>query len=485
LQFANNDSMTKINLKQLTIQKARESMERGEFSAEELTRAYLENIEVRNAELNAYLTVFDDALDEAKKIDEKRKKGEKMGALAGIPVAIKDVIMVKGREVRGGSKILQGHIATYDATAVCKLREAGAILLGMTNCDEFAMGASGENSAYGPTKNPIDTSRVPGGSSSGSGVAVAGDMALTALGSETGGSVRQPAAFTGLVGLKPTYGAVSRYGLLALCSSFDQIAPFGKTVADVEAVFNVIAGQDHLDSTSLNPNLKPITYNLKPKIIGVPSDLPLEGCDSLVIENFKQQIEKLRELGYEMKDILLPNLKYAIPCYYIILPAEASANLARYDGLRYGAHVDGTNLLEDYMKTKGVGYGKEVRRRIILGTYVLSAGYYDAYYYQAMRVRELMKQDFTRAFETVDAIITPTTAGPAFKLGTKSKRSPIEMYLEDIFTAPANIVGVPAISVPSGAVREGDKDLPLGLQIIASHQREDVCFNISKSFLGE
>ncbi|MEK7535862.1 MAG: Asp-tRNA(Asn)/Glu-tRNA(Gln) amidotransferase subunit GatA [Patescibacteria group bacterium] len=462
-----------INLKQLTIQKARVGMEKGEFSAEDLTRAYLENIKNKNSELNAYLNIFDDAIDEARKIDEKRKRGEKLGALAGIPVAVKDVIMVKGREVRGASKILKGHVATYDATVIKKLREAGAILLGMTNCDEFAMGASGENSAYGPTKNPLDTTTVPGGSSSGSAAAVAGDLALTALGSETGGSVRQPAAFTGLVGLKPTYGAVSRYGLLALCSSFDQIAPFGKTVADAEVVFNVIKGHDPLDSTSLDPNLTPNTHNLKPRVIGVPTDLPLEGCDSQVLENFKLQIEKLRSLGYVIKEISLSNLKYAIPVYYIILPAEASANLARYDGMRYGAHMSGANLLEDYVKTKGVGFGKEVRRRIILGTYVLSAGYYDAYYYQAMRVRELMKQDFVRAFEQVDAIVTPTTAGPAFKLDTKSKRSPIEMYLEDIFTAPANIVGVPAVS------------LPPGLQIISNHSREDILFEIGKKFTGE
>ena len=477
-----------LNLKDLTITKARGAMEKGEFSAEDLTCAYLENIKIKNGDLpagkagiNAYLSVFDDALDEARKIDQMRARGEKMGALAGVPIAIKDVIMVKGREVTGASRILKNHVATYDATAVRKLREEGAILLGMTNCDEFAMGASGENSAYGPTRNPLDTTRVPGGSSSGSAAAVAGDMALTALGSETGGSVRQPAAFTGLVGLKPTYGAVSRYGLLALCSSFDQIAPFGKTVADAEVMFSVIAGQDPLDSTSLDIS-KHKTQNTKPKlktVIGIPKDIGLSkdtvltNVDSNVIRNFHDSIFKLQQLGYKIQEVELPNLKYAIPCYYIILPAEASANLSRYDGLRYGAHVNGTNLLEDYMKSKGEGFGKEVRRRIVLGTYVLSAGYYDAYYYQAMRVRELMKQDFARAFETVDAIVMPTTSGPAFELGTKSKRSPIEMYLEDIFTAPANIVGVPAISVPPG------------LQIIAPHMREDVLFKIGKDFLGE
>jgi len=479
-----------IDLKNLTITRARESMEKGEFSAEDLTCAYLENIKIKNPELDAYLSVFDDAIDEARKIDEKRKRGEKLGALAGIPIAIKALIMVKGREINGASHILKGHIATYDATAITKLRDADAVLLGIANCDDSAMGASGENSGYGPTKNPLDISRVPGGSSSGSAAAVAGELALVALGSDTGGSIRQPAAFCGIVGLKPSYGAVSRYGLLALCSSFDQIAPLAKTVSDAEIVFNIIKGEDKLDSTSVGKmgNLGKAKRALKEKAghtIGVPSDLSFEGCDPRVIANFKSQIKSLENLGYEIKDIKLPNIKYAVPVYYIILPAEASANLARYDGMRYGAHIDaGGNLLEDYMKTKGLGFGKEVRRRIILGTYVLSAGYYDAYYYQAMRVRELIKQDFARAFESVDAIITPTTAGPAFKLGAKSS-DPLKMYLEDIFTAPANIAGLCAISVPCGTVNEEGKELPLGLQIIADKGCEDVLFSIGKKFLGE
>lgn len=475
--------MSKIDLRNLTIAKALAAMEKGEFNAEELTAAYLENIKAKNTELNVYVHVFEDALDQARKIDAKRARGDKLGALAGIPIAIKDVIMVKGREVTGGSKILRGHIATYDATAIHKLKDTGAIIMGMTNCDEFAMGASGENSAYGPTRNPLDTSRVPGGSSSGSTAAVAADMALVALGSETGGSIRQPAALSGLVGLKPSYGAVSRNGLLALCSSFDQIAPIGKTADDALRVFEVIRGKDELDSTTYDYGATP-RADSDEMVLGVPTDLPLEGCDPRVIENWKESIAKLRELGYKTKEISLPYLKYAIPVYYILLPAEASANLARYDGLRYGAHVDGENLLGDYMHTKGAGYGKEVRRRLLIGTYVLSAGYYDAYYYTAMRVREKMKQEFAKAFEGVSAIVMPTTAGPAFKLGEKTT-DPIKMYLEDIFTAPANIAGIPAISVPSGTVEEAGKQLPLGLQIIAPHLREDVVFSIGKKFLGE
>lgn len=479
--------MSEIDLKNLTIRKALQSMEGGDYSAEDLTRAYLDNIKSKNAELNAYLRVFDDAIDEARKIDEKRKKGEKLGKLAGIPIAIKDVIMVKGSEITGGSKILKGHIATYDATCVAKLRAEDAVFLGITNTDEFAMGSSTENSAYGPSKNPIDSSRVPGGSSGGSASALAADMCLVALGTETGGSVRQPAAFCGLVGLKPSYGAVSRYGLLALCSSFDQVGIFSKSVEDSQTVFDIIAGEDSLDSTSVDYNAKRKTQNAKPKNktkIGVPK-LDFTGIDKRVVENFENQIKKAKELGFEVVEVELPNIKYSIPTYYIILPAEASANLARYDGIRYGARVEGDNLLAEYVNSKGQGYGKEPRRRIILGTYVLSAGYYDAYYGTAMRVRELIKNDFDNAFKQVDAIIMPTTPGPAFKLGTKSLRSPLEMYLEDIFTAPANIAGICGVSVPSGSVEDGGKELPLGLQIIADKGREDICFEIGKRFVGE
>ncbi len=482
---------TKINLKTLSIKRALASMTAGEYTAEDLARAYLDNIKLKDSELNAYLTVFDDAIDQAKKIDEKRSKGEKLGPLAGIPIAIKDVIMVKDREITGASLILKGHKATYDATAVARLREAGAVFLGITNCDEFAMGASGENSAYGPTKNPLDTTRVPGGSSSGSAVAVAGDMALVALGTDTGGSIRQPAAFCGLVGFKPSYGAVSRSGLLALCSSFDQIGPIAKCVEDAQTVFDVIAGKDELDSTTLdrkhinNPNL--VTRSPSEMTLGVPVDVLIEGIDERVKDNYEKQIERAKELGYKIKEIELPSMRYAIPCYYIILPAEASSNLARYDGVRFGAHKEGENLLSDYKNTRGGGFGKEVRRRILLGTYVLSAGYYDAYYYKAMAVREKIKLDFAEAFKDVDAILMPTTAGPAFKIGEKAS-DPLKLYLEDIFTAPANIAGLSAISIPSGMVKEEGSpagELPLGLQIITPAQCEDTLFAIGKHFMGE
>jgi len=472
--------MKEIDLKTLTIQKAQDGMESGEFSAEELTGVYLTSIKVKNPELNAYLSVFDDAINEAKEIDQKRARGEKLGTLAGIPIAIKDVIMVKGREVRAASKVLSGHIATYDATAVVKLHQAGAVLLGMTNADEFAMGASNENSAYGPCRNPHDPSRVSGGSSGGSACAVAADMALAALGSETGGSVRYPAALCGIVGLKPTYGAVSRYGLMPMASSFNQIAPAAKTVADTETIFNIIRGRDDKDANSLEPVF---ANSPNPKIIGVPNFSP-EGMDERVRNNYELSVERLGKLGYEMKEVKLESLRYAVACYYILVPAEVSADMARFDGVRYGAHIDGANLLEDYGMTRGVCFGKEVRRRVILGTYVLSAGYYDAYYYKAARVRELIRRDFVDIFKQVDAIVMPTSPRPAYKLGEISS-NPLLLYLEDIFTAPANLAYIPAISVPSGTVREDDVDLPLGLQIIAPHLREDVLFDIGKKFLGE
>ncbi|HEY4518633.1 MAG TPA: Asp-tRNA(Asn)/Glu-tRNA(Gln) amidotransferase subunit GatA [Candidatus Paceibacterota bacterium] len=474
-----------MNLKGLTIKKAMESMTSGEFTSEELTQAYLANIKERNGELNAYLSIFEDALEEAKKVDQMRAKGKKLGPLAGIPMAIKDAFMVKGREVRAASKVLQGHIATYDATAVRKLREAGAILLGMTNMDEFAMGASSENSAYGPVRNPVDTLRVPGGSSGGSAAAVAGGLALGAIGSDTGCSVRLPASFCGVVGLKPTYGAISRHGLIAMASSLDHVGPITNTVGDAEILFDVMKGIDPLDSTSVESSGEAGKVDNGEIIIGVPMDLPTDGVDPRVLANLKESVVRLEKLGYKTKEISLPNIRYAIPSYYIICPAEVSANMARFDGMRYGLHVDGDNLLGDYKRSRYAGFGKEVRRRIILGTYVLSAGYYDAYYYQATRVRELIRQDFARAFESVNAIVMPTTPGPAFKIGTKSKRSPLEMYVEDIFTAPTNHTGSPAISVPSGFVEEEGKQLPLGLQIIAPHLREDVLFSIGKRFLGE
>jgi aspartyl-tRNA(Asn)/glutamyl-tRNA(Gln) amidotransferase subunit A len=350
--------------------------------------------------------------------------------------------------------------------------------------DEFAMGASTENSAYGVTKNPHDIERVPGGSSGGSAVAVASDMALVTLGSDTGGSIRQPASFCGIVGLKPTYGAVSRSGLMAMGSSLDIIGPMGKSISDVEAVFESIKGHDGMDSTSISPR-SDLGEKIERPIIGIPRHLlEMEGVSEDVLSNFDETITKFESLGYEIKDIELPNAKYAIPSYYVVMPAEVSSNLSRFDGVKYGLHKDGENLTDDYFKTRGAGFGTEVKRRILLGTYVLSAGYSDEYYYKAQAVRELIREDYKKAFENIDVILTPTTAGPAFKIGEKVN-NPVAMYLEDVFTGPANMTGLPAMSVPSGSVNVDGKDLPLGVQFTASHQRENLLFKVGKEFLGE
>jgi len=469
-----------LDIANLTIRKAGEAMVRGDFTARELTDAYLAEIEKRNGELNAYLYVFTEhARVQADEVDKKRAGGEKLGPLAGIPLAIKDNILIEGEITSSASKILENYKATYDATVIARLRSAGAVFLGHTNMDEFAMGASNENSAYGPVKNPLDTTRVPGGSSGGSAVAVAGNMALGALGSDTGGSVRQPASFCGLVGMKPTYGAVSRYGLIAMASSLDQIGPLAKNVEDAQIIFDCIKGRDKMDSTSEE---YPTNENVPKEItIGVPTDFPKEGLDSEVLKNFEQSVEKLKGLGYKIKEISLPNIKYSVACYYIIMPAEISSNLARFDGVRYGLHVDGKNLLEDYKLSKAEGFGPETKRRIILGTYVLSAGYYDSYYGKALAVQSLIRRDFDTAFNEVQAIIMPTTPGPAFRFGEKSD-NPVEMYLEDIFTISANLSGLPAVSVPSGLVEKEGSSLPLGLQIITPHFAEAMMFGIAERF---
>ena len=472
----------KIDLQKLTIKKAHKHLMDGDFSARELTQVYLENI---NPELNAFIEIFDDALEQADEADKRIKAGQTT-VLTGIPLAIKNNILIKGNRTTAGSKILENYHAVYDATVIKKLKEAGAVFLGGVNMDEFAMGSSTENSAFGVTKNPYDRERVSGGSSGGSAVAVVGNEALGALGTDTGGSIRQPASFCGIVGLKPTYGAVSRYGAVAMGSSLDQIGPLGKTVEDVQIIFECIKGQDKLDSTSLTDELYlgQEIKSVQAMTIGVPRHFLKEGLDKDVLANFEEAVEKLKAAGYQIKEIELPNLKYALAVYYILMPAEASTNLARYDGVRFGHLREGQNFLEDYSQTRGSGFGKEVRRRIMLGTFVLSAGYYDAYYNKATAVREIIRADFRRAFEIVDAILTPTTPSPAFKIGEKTK-DPLQMYLEDIFTVSANVTGIPALSVPSGFVGRDGKKLPVGLQIMASHTREDILFKIGKDFLGE
>lgn len=469
-----------IDAKNLTITEARKALSEKKFTAVELAEAYVKNIEVKNDEVNAYLEVFSDWREQAEKAQAKIDAGEE-GELLGIPLAIKDNVLIHGKIVSASSKMLENYVASYDATLIKKLKEAGVVFLGRTNMDEFAMGGSTENSAFGPTKNPVDTDRVPGGSSGGSAAAVAMDGALAAIGTDTGGSIRQPASFCGLVGLKPTYGAVSRSGLIAMGSSLDQAGPLTKKVADAEIIHKVIAGKDPLDSTSIDADFyakKPLKGD-KP-VIGVPRELlDTDGIDAEVKTELEKTIEDLKSKGYEVKDVSLPNIGYSLAVYYILMPAEVSSNLARFDGVRYGLHVDGDNLTEDYFKSRGAGFGKEVRRRIILGTYVLSAGYADEYYYKAKAMRDLIRDDFVKAFETVDVILTPTAPTPAFKIGEKTN-DPMAMYLEDIFTVTANITGMPAISIPTGSVNVEGKDLPVGMQLQADFGREDTLFFVGK-----
>lgn len=473
-----------INIRDLTITQAQELLRSGECTAVELTQSALSVIEKENPEINAYLEVFDDALENAKAADDMLKNGT--GApLTGIPMATKDNILLEGKVASAASKILENYHATYDSTVAKKLRAAGAVFLGRTNMDEFAMGASTEQSAYGPTKNPLDKTRVPGGSSGGSAAAVAMGSCLATLGSDTAGSIRQPSAFCGVVGLKPTYGSVSRHGLIALGSSLDVIGSIAKTVSDVEIVFNTIKGKDVYDSTTVDATDYPNTDSGNGKKIGVPGKfLENSGIREDVYQNFQTALEVLQTLGYTIVDIELPHVSYSVPTYYILLPAEASTNLARFDGVKYGLHVDGKDLTEDYLRSRGKGFGPEPRRRIMIGTYVLSSGYYDAYYNKANAVRRHIMNDFKEAFREVDVIATPTTANPAFKIGAKID-DPIQLYLEDVFTVPANHTGIPALTVPSGVVLEEGVNLPLGLQLLAPHMCEERLFAIGKKFLGE
>ncbi|MFA5652432.1 MAG: Asp-tRNA(Asn)/Glu-tRNA(Gln) amidotransferase subunit GatA, partial [Candidatus Paceibacterota bacterium] len=470
-----------------TIKKVHEAFTKGDYSAVDLAKAYLEQIKKTDKDIHAYLEVYSDVLEQAKAADEIIKSG-KATLLTGIPIAIKDNILIKGRKASSASKILENYTATYDATVIERLKKEGVVFLGRTNMDEFAMGGSTENSAYGPTKNPFDSERVPGGSSGGSAAAVASNEALVALGSDTGGSIRQPASFCGLVGLKTTYGMVSRYGVMAMGSSLDQIGPFAKTVEDAEILFDAIKGHDKMDSTTLPDaeSQKSKVESPKSKLkIGVPRDfLKIGGIDEAILKNFEESLDKLKKLGHEIVDIKLPNLKYSLAVYYVIVPAEVSSNMARFDGMRYGKRISGSTGIEDYFLSRQAGLGREVKRRIILGTYVLSSGYYDAYYNKANIVREIIKDDYKKAFKNVDIIATPTTPSVAFKIGEKID-DPLAMYLEDIFTVPVNVAGVPGISVPSGVKKVDGKDLPIGIQFVADYGREDKLFSVSKSFLGE
>jgi len=469
----------------LTITKVHQGLKSKEFSATELTSAILEQIKKRDKEIGAYLTVAgDSALSQAKKVDEKIKKGEEIGILEGVPVAIKDNILVKDIKCTAASKILENYIAPYDATVIKKLKQVGAVIVGKTNLDEFAMGSSTENSAFGITRNPHDLERVPGGSSGGSAAAVAADECIYALGSDTGGSIRQPACFCGVVGLKPTYGRVSRYGLMAMASSLDQIGPLTKTVEDAKIVLEAISGKDGLDSTSVDITTRTVLvanrYEDSPRSkqdikIGLPKEYFIKGLDPAVEKVIKKAISKFEQMGAEIIEISLPHTEYALAAYYIIMPAEVSANLARYDGIKYGLSEKGDNLLDVYLKTRQRGFGQEPRRRIILGAYTLSAGYYEAYYLKAQKARTLIKKDFEEAFKKVDVLITPVSPTPAFKIGEKID-DPLKMYLSDIYTVPINLAGLPAISVPCGQVG----NLPIGLQIIGKHFDEERILDLAQ-----
>lgn len=469
-----------IDTTTLTIKDAYRALRDKKYSAKELTAAALLCAKEKNADTNAFAEFFDDAMESADVADRMLLEG-KGSELTGIPLAVKDNMLVKGNISASGSRILMNHRAVYDSTVVKKLKEAGAVIIGRTNMDEFAMGSSSETCAYGVVKNPVDPSRVPGGSSGGSAAAVASGSALGAFGSDTGGSIRQPAALCGVVGLKPTYGAVSRYGLMAMASSLDQIGPFAKTVEDAEILYHAIVGHDPMDSTSDPVESHQSSEKQKDKlIIGIPeSFIAMDGIDSDVRENFRAMIEKLKQEGHKVQSVALPSLPHALSVYYILMPAEVSANLARYDGIRYGYSKDAERLIEVYRGSRGEGFGKEVRRRILLGTYVLSAGYYDAYYNKAVAVRRMITEELLRTFSMVDIIAMPTTPSPAFKLGEKIA-DPIKMYLEDIFTVPANIAGIPGISVPSGTVVRDGVALPVGIQFIAAPFREDTLFHAGK-----
>ncbi len=454
-----------------------------EITATQLVEDYFTVIEKKDSQIQAFLTLTKtQSLEKAKKVDEKINRGEKIGILEGIPYAVKDNILVKGVKTTAGSKILENYVASYDAAVIKKLKNEGTIFLGKTNQDEFAMGSSTENSAFFTTKNPWDLTRVPGGSSGGSAAAVSAQMCVFSLGSDTGGSIRQPAAFCGIVGLKPSYGAVSRYGLISMASSLDIIGLLTQSVEDAEIVFQVIAGQDKMDSTSCDLKQKEKTeYKIQNTRFGLPQEYFVKGLDEEIRDKIEAVIQKLQNQKIQIVKKSLPSTPYALPCYYIIMPAEVSSNLARYDGIRYSPVNKATsvisNLRDLYFKTRGYGFGQEVRRRIILGTYVLSKGYYDAYYKKAQKVRRLIIEEFNKIFGDVNFLITPTTPTPAFKIGEKSA-DPLAMYLSDIFTVAANIGGLPAINLPIGFTKN---NLPIGLQIIGPYGSDYSLLQIAKT----
>lgn len=473
-----------MNLYELSIHEARDLLDRKEISAGELTRAILERIDTIDKRVGAYLTVAaDQALEQAKRADSLLSKG-KNRILTGIPIAIKDLICTQGIRTTCASRILENFVPPYDAHVIGKLKQAGAVIVGKLNMDEFAMGSSTENSGFNLTRNPWDLNRIPGGSSGGSAAAVAADMCLAALGSDTGGSIRQPASHCGVVGLKPTYGRVSRFGLVAFASSLDQIGPLAKDVTDSALLLNAIAGYDPNDSTSVPRDVPDYTASLGQSLKGLKVGLPreyygMEGLDPEVSAAVEAATRTIEDLGAERVPVSLPNTRYVVAVYYVLAPSEASSNLARYDGVKYGYRdKEPAELIDMYRRTRSRGFGPEVQRRIIIGTYCLSAGYYDAYYGKASQVRTLIVDDFKRAFEQCDVILTPVAPTPAFKIGEKVN-DPLTMYLSDIFTLSANLAGIPGISVPCGFSSDG---LPIGLQILGKHFDEDRLLQVAYGF---
>jgi aspartyl-tRNA(Asn)/glutamyl-tRNA(Gln) amidotransferase subunit A len=466
-----------------TLAELREGIAAGRIKSADLASSYYDRIAEINPDLNIYLSLTKQrALEQAARVDDAAAKGDPLGPLAGVPVGIKDVLVVRGAPATAGSKILKGYQPPYDATAVNRLEAAGAVVLGKLNCDEFAMGSSNENSAYGPVRNPVDPERVPGGSSGGSAAAVAANLAVATLGTDTGGSIRQPASFCGVVGVLPTYGRVSRYGLIAFASSLDRIGPFAGNVRDAATMLSVIAGHDPNDATSSAAPVPDYAAESDKPVeglrIGVPKEYFGEGLDPEVRAAVEKGIEDLKAAGCTVKPISLPHTEYAIPTYYLVATAEASANLARFDGVRYGHRSQKSDTLSAmYRHSRDEGFGAEVKRRILLGTYALSAGYYDAYYLKAQQVRRLLAEEFLKAFAEVDAIVTPTSPVPAFKLGERTG-DPLAMYLADIYTVTASLAGICGVTVPCGATKTG---LPVGMQVLGVHMNEGTAFRVARA----
>ena len=464
-----------------TISELKKEFVAGSYSPTEAVAASLATIVKQDADIHAFLAVYDDVTDRAKEATEAYAKNTDgtLPPLLGVPLAIKNNILIKGKKATAASKMLENYTAVYDATLIKRLRDAGAVFVGATNMDEFAMGGSTENSAFGPTKNPLDITRVPGGSSGGSAAAVAAGMVPAAIGTDTGGSIRQPASYCGLVGFKPTYGAVSRYGCIAMGSSLDQAGPLTHSVADAELIHNVMAGVDPMDNTTIDTDTYPQAEAKQSYTFGVPRGFLASGVDKDVLETFEQHIAALTAAGHTVVDIELPLFEKGLAAYYIVMPAEVSSNLARYDGMRYGFSADGEDLLAVYENSRAQGFGAEVKRRILLGTHVLSSGYYDAYYGKAQLVRQQMREELTAVFKGVDFVLTPTAPTPAFKLGEQT--DPLSMYAQDIFTVPVNLTGVPALTFPMGRVERDGVALPVGVQYIGAHGADKQLFAAGKA----